>query len=147
MNNFIIPEDYDASIRRDILDSLLRGDSTTQQDKAVIEVCEDRAVSEMRSYLSKTYDCDAIFSASGDNRHPLILMMAIDICVYHIFCLHNPYKMSQMRKDRYDRAIDWLKAVASGKITIDGAPRLPEDQQKGNSPWQIISDDYRHMKY
>lgn len=147
MNNFIIPEDYDASIHRDILDSLLRGDSTTPQDTAVIEVCEDRAVSEMRSYLSKTYDCDKIFSASGADRHPLILMMALDIAVYHIFCLHNPYKISQIRKDRYDRAVDWLKAVASGKITIDGAPRLPEDRQKGNSPWQIISDNYRHMKY
>lgn len=147
MSNFIKIADYDASIHREILDSLIRVDSSQEKDYAVVEVCEDRAISEMRSYLGKYYDCDKIFSASGDERHPLVLMMAIDICVYHIFCLHNPYKISEIRKDRYDRAVEWLKGVASGKVTIDGAPRLPEDQQKGNSPWQIISDNYRHMKY
>ena len=143
MNNFITPEDYDASIHREILDSMLRTDS--QKDSAIVEICEDRAVAEMRSYLSKYYDCDAIFSQTGPDRHPLILMMAIDIAVYHIFCLHNPYKMSQIRKDRYDRAVEWLKAVAKGDITIDGAPRLPEEEQAENSPWQIASNGLREM--
>lgn len=141
MNNFITPEDYDATIHRDILDSLLRDD--TMSDSQIVEICEDRAVSEMRSYLSKFYDCDMIFSQTGADRHPLVLMMAIDIAVYHIFCLHNPYKMSQMRKDRYDRAVEWLKAVSKGDVTIDGAPRLPEDKQAGNSPWQIKSNILR----
>lgn len=145
MNNFIVPEDYDASIHREILDSLLRTDS--QKDSAIVEICEDRAIAEMRSYLSKYYDCDTIFSQSSTERHPLILMMAIDIAVYHIFCLHNPYKMSQIRKDRYDRAVEWLKAVAKGDITIDGAPRLPEKEQAENSPWQIAGNELRetHM--
>lgn len=147
MNNFIKIKDYDASIHRDILDSILRKDSAAQEDAAVIEICEDRAVSEIRSYMSKTYDCNKIFSASDSERHPLILMMAIDISVYHLFCLHNPYKMSQIRKDRYDRAIDWLKAVATGNITIDGAPRLTKEEQKDNSPWQILSDTLRENKY
>lgn len=145
MNNFITPEDYDASIHRDILDSLLRTDA--EGDPEIVEINEDRAVAEMRSYLSKFYDCDAIFSATGDGRHPLILMMAVDIAVYHIFCLHNPYKMSQIRKDRYDRAVAWLKAVSRGEVTIDGAPRLPDDRQTANSPWQITSNGRRetHM--
>lgn len=145
MNNFITPEDYDASIHSDILDSLLRCDAV--HDSAVVEICEDRAVSEMRSYLSKSYDCDRIFAAEGNDRHPLILMMAVDIAVYHIFCLHNPYKISQIRKDRYDRAVEWLKAVARGDITIDGAPRLTEKEQATNSPWQVASNGLRctHM--
>lgn len=145
MNNFITPEDYDASIHRDILDSLLRTDA--EGDPEIVEINEDRAVAEMRSYLSKFYDCDAIFSATGDGRHPLILMMAVDIAVYHIFCLHNPYKMSEIRKDRYDRAVAWLKAVSRGEVTIDGAPRLPDDRQAANSPWQITSNGRRetHM--
>lgn len=145
MNNFITLEDYDASIHREILDSLLRNDA--MQDSAVVEICEDRAISEMRSYLSKAYDCDIIFGQRGTDRHPLILMMAVDIAVYHIFCLHNPYKMSPIRKDRYERAVDWLKAVAKGRITVDGVPKLPEHELKDNSPWQIESNALRasHM--
>lgn len=141
MNNFITIEDYDASIHREILDSLLRDDATN--DGAVIEICEDRAISEMRSHLNKRYDCNAIFSATGSERHPLILMMAIDIAVYHIFCIHNPYKISEIRKERYNRAIEWLKAVSDEEITIDGAPELPEDEASANSRWQIGSNTQR----
>ena len=142
MDNFIQTTDYDATIHREILDALLRKNSDSY-DPQIIEICEDRAVSEMRSYLNKQYDCDAIFSAQGTDRHPLILMFAIDITVYHIFCQHNPYKMSQIRKDRYDRAIEWLKGVMRGNVTIDGAPTLDDETQGGNSPWQTLSDKVR----
>jgi phage gp36-like protein len=139
MSQFITTEDYDASIHREILDALLRHDSDVS-DSAIVEICEDRAIEEMRCYLSKYYDCDAIFSATGSDRNPLILMMAVDIAVYHIFCQHNPYKMSEIRKERYNRAVEWLKAVAAANITIDGAPRLPEEELHANSPWQIESE-------
>ena len=137
MSKFIELSDYDASIHREILDAL------TREDDAVVEICEDRAVAEMRCYLSRRYDCDKIFTATGDKRNQLVLMMAIDIAVYHIFSIHNPQKMSQIRKDRYERAVEWLKQVAAFKITIDGAPKLPEEEQKQNSPWLMSSNPKR----
>ena len=137
MSKFINPEDYDASIHRAILGSL------TRDDESIVEICEDRAIAEMRGYLSARYDVDAIFSAEGDARNQLVLMMAIDIAVYHIFSIHNPQKMSQIRKDRYERAVEWLKQVAAFKITIDGAPKLPEEEQKQNSPWLMSSNPKR----
>ena len=142
MASFINTGDYDATIHREILDALLRADSASY-DPQIIEICEDRAIAEMRSYLNKQYDCDTIFSATGTDRHALILMFAIDITVYHIFCQHNPYKMAKIRQDRYDRAIEWLKGVMRGDITIDGAPLLPADELDGNSPWQVVADDVR----
>ena len=142
MANFIELTDYTASIHQEILDSLLRKDLSTY-DPQIIEICENRAIAEMRAYLNKKYDCDAIFSATGTDRHELILMFALDIAIYHIFCQHNPYKMSQIRQDRYDRAIEWLKGVMKGDITIDGAPELAEETVAENSAWQIDSDDVR----
>jgi phage gp36-like protein len=142
MATFIDTTDYDATIHREILDSLLRKDSTAY-DPQIIEICEDRAISEMRSYLNKIYDCDKIFAANGSERHPLILMFAIDITVYHIFCQHNPYKMAKIRQDRYDRAIEWLKGVMNGDVTIDGAPKLPDDEVADNARWQTLADELR----
>lgn len=142
MSQFITTTDYDASIHKEILDSLLRADLPTY-DPQIVEICEDRAIAEMRGYLNKIYDCDAIFSAQGADRHPLILMFAVDITIYHIFCQHNPYKISQIRKDRYDRAVEWLKGIMSGDITIDGAPQLPPETLQDNSRWQIQSDGAR----
>lgn len=142
MNNFINIEDYDASIHREILDALLRKESPTY-DPQIVEICEDRAVSEMRGYLNKIYDCNAIFSARGEDRHPLILMFALDIAIYHIFTQHNTYKIAKIRQDRYERAIEWLKGVMGGDVTIDGAPLMPEDELKNNSRWQIQADGLR----
>lgn len=142
MQNFISLEDYDASIHREILDSLLR-QGTSDYDPQIIEICEDRAVSEMKSYLNKKYDCQAIFSQTGAERHPLILMFALDIAIYHIFCQHNPYKMSKIREDRYERATTWLKGVMKGDITVEGAPLLPSDELSDNSNWQIKSEEIR----
>lgn len=142
MAKFINTSDYDATIHREILDSLLRKESATY-DPQIIEICEDRAIAEMKGYLNKTYDCEKIFSAEGEERNALILMSAIDITVYHIFCQHNPYKLAKIRQDRYDRAIEWLKGVMNGDITIDGAPKLPDDEVANNSRWQIMADDVR----
>lgn len=137
MSQFITLEDYDASIHKDILDAL------TRSDDAIIEICEDRAIAEMRGYLGTRYDVDALFAAEGGMRNQLVLMMAIDIAVYHLFCIHNPLKLSQIRKDRYDRAMEWLKQIAAFKITIDRAPLLPEEELKGNSPWLMKSNPKR----
>lgn len=142
MANFIIPEDYDATIHKEILDSLLRTDSASY-DPQIVEVCENRAIAEMRGYMNKTYDCNAIFSATGSDRNDLVLMFAIDIAVYHIFCIHNPYKISNIRQNRYDRAIKWLEQVMNGDITIDGAPRLDEDTLSDNSRWQTEAETIR----
>lgn len=148
MDNFITISDYQASIHKEILSSLLRetsagGQPNPDYDPNIVEICEDRAVDEMRAYLDKSYDCDAIFSARAEQRHSLILMFALDIAIYHIYCIHNPYKISDIRKERYERAVEWLKSVARGAVTIHGAPRLDSQQAKDNSPWQISADPIR----
>lgn len=147
-DNFIDVGDYVASVHKEILSSLIRRENSAgvpnpDFDPEVIEVCEDRAVDEMRGYLEKSYDVEAIFSARGKERHALILMYAIDIALYHLYCLHNPYKLSDLRKARYERAMEWLRMVAKGEVTIGGAPRLAEPEATQNSPWQIVSEDAR----
>lgn len=138
MSQFIELSDYDASIHRDILDAL------TRNDEAIVEICEDRAIAEMRGYLCGRYDCDTLFSATGKDRNQLVLMMLIDIAVYHLFCIHNPQKLSQLRKDRYDRAVEWMRAVKDG-LTVDGVPLLPEEERK--SRYEMRSNRKRINHY
>lgn len=140
MNNFIQITDYDATIHREILDSLLKEEAGSS---ATVEVCENRAIATVRSLLGNRYDCDAIFAATGDQRNVIILKVCVDIAVYEIFCQHNPYKMSQIRKDRYDDAMTFLREVRDFDASIDGAPLLPEETQADNSRWQIESDCLR----
>ena len=137
MAQFIIPEDYDASIHQEILDALIRS------DRQIVEICEDRAIAEMRGYLAARYDCDRVFSAVGAERNQLVLMMAIDIAVYHIFSIHNPRNLSTLRKERYERAVEWLRAVAAEELSVDGLPLLPEETRAAKSNFLIKSNRKR----
>ncbi len=71
------------------------------------------------------------------------MVIDIDIAVYHIFCLHNPQKLSQLRKDRYDRAVEWMKAVANEEISIEGAPLLDEERRAAKAPFRFKSNPKR----
>lgn len=143
MGRFISKEDFDATVHRDILDAI------TRQDEAVVEICTERAISEMRCYLSVRYDCDAVFSATGTQRNQLVLMMLTDVVVYHLFCIHNPAKLSPMRKDRYERAVEWMKAVRRGDLPVEGLPpaEVSPEQAKASSPYQMRSNAKRRNHF
>lgn len=127
MSAFISIADYDATIHSEILTAIIRN------DEAIIEVAEDASIAEMRGYLASRFDCDTVFSATGTNRNNLVLMFAKDITVYHLFCIHNPRMMSKVREDRYQRAIEWLKGVQKGTISVDGLPILSNDKDESGS--------------
>ena len=131
MSQFIELTDYDASIHREILDAL------TREDESIVEICEDRTLAEMRGYLSRRYDCDRLFAATGRERNQLVLMMAVDITVYHIFCIHNPRNMS-LRPKRPLRPGKGMAGGGGGRnISIDGAPLLPQEERRTRSGFII----------
>lgn len=135
MKQFIDSTDYDATVHKEILDALTRGDNS------ILDICEDRAIEEMCSYLSGRYDTDKLFDARAAERHPLVLMMCLDIAVYHIYSAGNPQKLSEMRKNRYERAVEWMKAVQKGNICIHGAPLLAEEAR--TSAYRIAGNTKR----
>jgi phage gp36-like protein len=134
---FVEPSDFAASVHADILNQL------TQSDSSVVPICVDRAVDEMTAYLSSRYDTRLIFSATGSDRLSLVLMFAVDIALYHIYTIGNPAKLSALRKDRYDRAVEWLKAVQKGNINLPGAPLLPDTDPARDTRLSIGSNPKR----
>lgn len=137
MSQFINPEDYDASIHQEILDALIRS------DQQILEICEDQAIEEMRSYICSRYDCNKIFSAQGEQRNQLLLMMLKDIALYHVFSIHNPANMSQIRVDRYERACQWMKDIQKGNVSVEGLPLLEQEQYNSSSSIQTRSNKKR----
>lgn len=112
---FIDNEDYRVVIG----DAALKVISQSSPEN--IANAEAEAIEEIAGYLRPVYDTDAIFSASGCDRNRLIVMYTADIALYHLTA-SQPQKMgSEIRKERYDRAVKWLEGVQSGRII----PNLP----------------------
>lgn len=137
MSKFITPEDYSASIHAEILDAVTRADPT------IIQLCQERAISEMKGPLSKRYDVEKIFSAEGKERNQVVVMMAIDIAIYHMFSIHNPRNISQVRVDRYKRAMAWLKEVRDGNEDVNGLPELEPQEREKSSRYLLASNPKR----
>ncbi len=91
---------------------------------------EEEAIEEISSYLRPKYDTEALFSAEGNERNKLIVMYTCDIALYHM-AASLPQKMgTEIRKERYDRAIKWLEGVQAGK----NVPDLPVSTDEEGNP-------------
>lgn len=91
----------------------------TQADQELRANAESEAVEEISGYLRPKYDCDKVFSAEGTARNRQILMYACDIALYHM-AASLPNRMSMdIRKERYERAVAWLRQVQSGIVLPD----------------------------
>ncbi len=58
---------------------------------------ETEAIEEISGYLRPVYDTDAIFSAQGKNRNPIIVMRTADITLYHLAASLPPLKKFGIR--------------------------------------------------
>ncbi|MCX8018925.1 MAG: DUF1320 domain-containing protein [Chitinophagaceae bacterium] len=99
----------------------------TEADNTITLQAIAAAEEEMRSYLMPNkytnYDVEAIFSATGNDRNPLIVEHTKNLAVYYLVRLANVDMLYEHVKERYDRTIDFMKQVNQGKITL-GLPRL-----------------------
>ena len=110
---FINDEDYSVVIGEQALKVISQVSDDNRAN------AEDEAIEEISSYLRPKYDTSALFSAEGNERNRLIVMYTCDIALYHM-AASLPQKMgTEIRKERYDRAIKWLEGVQAGKIVPD----------------------------
>ena len=126
MDTFIKDTDFEVQVRQEIL-SLLDG---SDEHSTVALACR-MATDQITQYIGGKYDCAAIFAAEGDNRDHFIVMITIDILLYHLWAKRAPRKIPEYRATRYQDALDWLKAVGSGELQ-SALPQLDADNYIGS---------------
>lgn len=110
---FLNQDDFKKQIKADVLDRII------QNDQSILYESELASIAEMQSYLGVRFDTANIFNRTGTDRNALIVMYAVDILLYHVHSRLNPNQIPQLRVDRYDAAINWLKAAGAGTVTAD----------------------------
>jgi phage gp36-like protein len=117
---FLQREDYDNIIRRDVLERVIEGNDSYRV------MAEFNAQSVIETYLRNRYDVALIFAQIGENRNRTIVRYMIDITLYDLFSRIAPEQMNELRLNRYEEAIQWLKDVRDGKISPD-LPKNSDD--------------------
>ena len=102
------------------------------------------AEEEVRSYLAAIewsdgrprLDIPAILGATGTDRNALLVRMTATIAKFYIIELCNADIIYETAKERYDRAITWLRQLARGEIKLSTLPETPEtDDSTGTEPF------------
>jgi phage gp36-like protein len=105
----------------------------TNADPSKRERALKMALDEVRSYTRTRYRINAEFEKIGDNRNNYIMLICIDITLYHLFSMLAPRMGMETKKERYDAAIKWLIGVRDGK-SDPGIPSIDDPEEDGTDP-------------
>lgn len=123
--SFITDDDYSVQARQDVLALLDRSD-----DNSTLRQAEMFAISQITMRLAGRYDMDLVFSQTGNARNHYIVMITIDIAIYHLYSQKAPRKIPEYRDIRYRDAMDWLEDVGNGNNPTN-LPPLPDEKFVG----------------
>lgn len=98
-------------------------------DNTLLQAAIDGAIAEAKGYLTQ-YDIQSELNNTANQRNALLLIFIKDIAVWHFVNICNVNTDLTLRRQRYDRAIDWLTAVQKGDVTADIKP-LPIENKTG----------------
>lgn len=132
MARFLQDSDYEMQIKTEIR-RLLDGSTPDLAGNYKLLKAENAATGQIRHWIGNRIDCDAVFIAplDPDTRDAFIVMITIDITLYHLYSQTGNKDVPEHRQNRYDDAIEWLKGVGRGEIDSELPPQ-PDDQFQGD---------------
>nr|DAV24507.1 MAG TPA: head to tail adaptor [Caudoviricetes sp.] len=120
----------------------------TEGDDAIVLQALDTAEQEVKSYFYTNdkkeyldgrprYDVEAIFAKRGEERNALVVSLCLSVAKWYIVDLCNADIIYDHAKERYDRAIEYLKRLAKGEVNISSLPIMPrtEESQQQTTPF------------
>ncbi len=137
MARFLTDNDYTSLIRNEITGLLLEN-----YDEQKMFTAEQMAISQIKNYL-KRYDTQVIFTGydpmpDPDPRSYFIVMITIDLTLYHLYTSTAPDRIPEHRDKRYADALSWLSDVSKGDIIAD-LPLLVDEDGEVSTPVRIKS--------
>lgn len=117
--SFLTVPDLDAQIINQFL--VERSDEDTQE---VIENIELQQIEIIKAKLKGRYNITAIFTATGGDRHYLIIKILTTLVVYYFIRRNAARKVPSDYVKEWEWAMKLLEKIKAGKEIPDGLPEL-----------------------
>lgn len=146
MSRFLKDTDYNFQVKNEIL-KLLDGSTAELASSVKLLSAENAAIAQMKNRLSGRFATDIIFAgaADPDPRDSFIIMIAVDITLYHLYSQTGNKDVPKHRADRYQDAIDFLKDASNGTIATNLPSALTDTNQGDLRMWsQYEADDHNY---
>ena len=106
-------------------------DNSPNKDE-ILDNIEQQNIALIRSKLTGRYDTDAIFNASGNERHWLIIKILVKLVIYDFFRRNAARKVPKDTREEWEWAMAMLEKIKAGKETPEGLPE-PSGDNEGKS--------------
>lgn len=138
---FLTPTELETHLYKENIEAIGR------EDETILLSAIDAAIQEAYGYLG-AYDRERIFNSTGSERNALLLIFIKDIAVWHFINLCNAGTDLELRQDRYERAVSWLRAVQKNEVK----PNLPvidkdNDGQPDTAPEYIFGSNPKREQH
>ncbi|MDM1048050.1 hypothetical protein [Sphingobacterium hotanense] len=136
---YLIGEELDSLIREFKIKHISDGNPEN------VAIAISTAISEVRSRLTSKndrslqdgrmkYDTEAIFSAEGNDRHPLILNLTKVVAIWWLIPRNNAGIDYEVIRDRYSAAVEFLKDLAAGEANDPTLPVIEDPIDEEGNP-------------
>ena len=98
----------------------------TALDNTIVEEIILESIDTMKGYLSKYYDIETTFTATGDARHKVVVKFLKYITIYEIYERHTR-EQNAVAARRFAEAMDWLEKLNKGEYFDRTIPVIPKD--------------------
>jgi len=129
---FLTADDYKAQVKDSILDTI------TESTAALLTDAENKALAQIKSRLNGRFNMDTEMAKAGADRNSELVMYMVDMVLYHLHSRITPGQVPELRSQRYQDAMEWLKAVASGDFmpALTAKGDADEDDTDDGNPIQ-----------
>lgn len=146
---FLEKADFNSVIREYQLDAITDNDDTivvTAVEIALDEITNLFTPNNMTEWKDgrPIYDIAAVLAQAGDARNPFVLVHAKIISLWYLVLLCNTGLAYDEVKDRYDRSIETLSNLASGKTNSASIPKIAAPEPDDDTPWTSGSNRKFH---
>lgn len=95
------------------------------------------------SVPANTVVTNTTYWTPGDNRSQQLVTVVVDIALYHLHSRIAPQNIPELRKDRYDNALTWLKQISRAELNA----KMPEIKPAQGSNIRYGGEVKRNNEY
>ena len=133
-----------ADLQSHIIDQFLT-ERNAEPQTAILEDLELQNIAIIKTKLKGRFDVDAIFNATGSERHYLIIRILVKLVLYDFIRRNAARKVPTDYVKEWEWAMATLEKIKAGKEVPDGLP-VPSDEN-GETVNRVIYGNNKNTDY
>jgi len=133
-----------ADLQSHIIDQFLT-ERNAEPQTAILEDLELQNIAIIKTKLKGRFDVDAIFNATGSERHYLIIRILVKLVLYDFIRRNAARKVPTDYVKEWEWAMATLEKIKAGKEVPDGLP-VPTDEN-GETVNRVIYGNNKNTDY